>query len=114
MVQTPILRNPYSGAYVYGLLLGPMTLPCTGPIILSAFLLGSNSAADLADGLLYFFFFGLGFGWPLVMLPFLAVSFQRQLIGWTTKNYKLLTRASGTLLVLIGLVGIYVELLPML
>ena len=114
MVQTPILRNPYSGAYVYGLLLGPMTLPCTGPIILSAFLLGSNSAADLADGLLYFFFFGLGFGWPLVLLPFLAVSFQRQLIGWTTKNYKLLTRASGTLLVLIGLVGIYVELLPML
>lgn len=114
MVQTPILRNPYSGAYLYGLLLGPMTLPCTGPIILSAFLLGSNSAADLADGLLYFFFFGLGFGWPLVLLPFLAVSFQRQLIGWTTKNYKLLTRVSGTLLVLIGLVGIYVELLPML
>jgi len=112
MVQTPILRNPYIGAYVYGLLLGPMTLPCTGPIILSAFLLGSNSAADLADGLLYFFFFGLGFGWPLVLLPFLATSFQKQLIGWTTKNYKLLTRASGTLLVLIGAVGIYVELLP--
>jgi cytochrome c-type biogenesis protein len=113
-VQTPLLRNPYLGAYVYGLLLGPMTLPCTGPIILSAFLLGSNSAAELADGLLYFFFFGLGFGWPLVLLPFLATSFQRQLIGWTTKNYKLLTRASGTLLVLIGLVGITVELLPQL
>jgi cytochrome c biogenesis protein CcdA len=113
-VQTPLLRNPYLGAYVYGLLLGPMTLPCTGPIILSAFLLGSNSAAELADGLLYFFFFGLGFGWPLVLLPFLATSFQRQLIGWTTKNYKLLTRVSGTLLVLIGLVGITVELLPQL
>ncbi len=113
-VQTPILRNPYLGAYVYGLLLGPMTLPCTGPIILSAFLLGSNSAAELADGLLYFFFFGLGFGWPLVLLPFLATSFQRQLIRWTTQNYKLLTRASGTLLVLIGLVGITVELLPQL
>jgi cytochrome c-type biogenesis protein len=113
-VQTPVLRNPYIGAYVYGLLLGPMTLPCAGPIILSAFLLGTNSAADLADGLIYFFFFGLGFGWPLVLLPFLAVSFQRQLIGWTTKNYKLLTRASGMLLMVIGFVGIYVELLPQL
>ena len=111
-VQTPALRNPYIGAYVYGLLLGPMTLPCAGPIILSAFLLGSNSAADLADGLLYFLFFGLGFGWPLVLLPFLAASFQRQLIGWTTRNYKLLTRASGLLLIIIGFVGIYVELLP--
>lgn len=111
-VQTPVLRNPFIGAYVYGLLLGPMTLPCAGPIILSAFLLGSNSAADLADGLVYFFFFGLGFGWPLVLLPFLVTSIQRRLIGWTTKNYKLLTRASGVLLVLIGVVGIYVELLP--
>lgn len=114
MVQTPILRNPYIGAYVYGLLLGPMTLPCTGPIILSAFLLGTNSTADLVDGLLYFFFFGLGFGWPLVLLPFLVTSLQRRLIGWTTKNYKLLTRASGILLVLIGAAGIYVELLPQL
>ena len=113
-VQTPVLRNPYIGAYVYGLLLGPMTLPCAGPIILSAFLLGTNSAADLADGLIYFFFFGLGFGWPLVLLPFLAVSFQRQLIGWTTKNYRVLTRASGMLLIAIGFVGIYVELLPQL
>jgi len=112
MVQTPILRNPFMGAYVYGLLLGPMTLPCTGPIILSAFLLGSNSTAELADGLLYFFFFGLGFGWPLILLPFLVTSVQRQLIGWTTKNYKLLTRASGVLLVLIGAAGIFVELLP--
>lgn len=112
MVQTPVLKNPYIGAYVYGLLLGPMTLPCAGPVILSAFLLGTNSAADLADGLLYFFFFGIGFGWPLVLLPFVAVSFQRQLIGWTTKNYKLLTRVSGMLLIAIGIAGIYVELLP--
>ena len=64
--------------------------------------------------LIYFFFFGLGFGWPLVLLPFLAVSFQRQLIGWTTKNYRVLTRASGMLLIAIGFVGIYVELLPQL
>lgn len=112
MVQTPGLRNPYLGAYVYGLLLGPMTLPCAGPIILSAFLLGTGSANELADGLLYFFFFGLGFGWPLVLLPFLATSFQRQLIGWTTKNYALLTRGAGVLLLFIGLFGIYVEVLP--
>lgn len=114
MVQTPVMQNPYIGAYVYGLLLGPMTLPCAGPIILSAFLLGTGSATELADGLLYFFFFGLGFGWPLVLLPLLATSFQRQLIGWTTRNYVLLTRSAGVLLLLIGLFGLYVEVLPQL
>ncbi|MCA9991881.1 MAG: sulfite exporter TauE/SafE family protein [Ardenticatenaceae bacterium] len=111
-VQTPVLRNPYVAAYVYGLLLGPMTLPCTGPIVVSAFLLGAGSTTALLDGLVYFFFFGLGFGWPLVLLPLLAAPLQRRFTRWTTQNYKLLTRVSGVLLVVIGLFGIYYDLLP--
>jgi cytochrome c-type biogenesis protein len=111
-VQTPVLQNPYLGAYVYGLLLGPMTLPCAGPIVVSAFLLGAGSFTGLADGLLYFLFFGLGFGWPLVVIPLLAAPFQRQLTRWTTQNYTTLTRVSGALLVAIGLFGITTEVLP--
>ncbi|MCP4428453.1 MAG: hypothetical protein GY803_28540 [Chloroflexi bacterium] len=113
-VQSPTLRNPYVGAYVYGLLLGPMTLPCAGPIILSAFLLGAGSFAALGSSLAFFFVFGLGFGWPLVLLPFLAMPFQRRFTGWMTQNYKLLTRVSGALLVVIGLFGVYADLLPQL
>lgn len=113
-VQSPTLRNPYVGAYVYGLLLGPMTLPCAGPIILSAFLLGTGSFAALGSSLAFFFVFGLGFGWPLVLLPFLAMPFQRRFTGWMTQNYKLLTRFSGALLVGIGILGIYADLLPQL
>lgn len=113
-MQTPALRNPYVAAYVYGLLLGPMTLPCAGPVILSAFLLGAGSFAALGSSLAFFFVFGLGFGWPLVLLPFLAMPFQRRFTGWMTQNYGLLTRVSGVLLVAIGLFGIYVDLLPQL
>lgn len=111
-VQVPILQNPYIGAYVYGLMLGPMTLPCAGPIVVSAFLLGAGSFAGLADGLAYFIAFGIGFGWPLVVIPLLAAPFQRQLTGWTTRNYKLLTQASGVLLVAIGLFGLTTEVIP--
>ncbi len=110
--QTPVLRNPYAAAYLYGLLLGPMTLPCTGPIIVSAFLLGAGSTAGLAGELLYFLVFGLGFGWPLVVLPFAAVPLQRRFTGWMTRNYGLLTRVSGILLVAIGVFGILVDLRP--
>lgn len=111
-VQTPILKNRYATAYVYGLLLGPMTLPCTGPLITSAFLLGADNFAMLTDGLLYFLAFGLGFGWVLVILPFLAVPFQRRFTGWMTHNYKLLTRISGVLLIAIALLGFFTEIIP--
>lgn len=110
--QAPVLRNPYVSAYVYGLLLGPMTLPCAGPLIVSAFLLGAGSVAALADSLAYFFAFGLGFGWPLVLLPFIALPLQKQFTRWMTQRYDLLTRISGVLLVAIGLFGIWVDLLP--
>ena len=110
--QAPLLRNPYMTAYVYGLLLGPMTLPCAGPIVLSAFLLGAGSFTQLANSLLYFIAFGIGFGWPLVVLPFLTQPFQHQLTQWTTRRYRALTILSGVLLVAIGVVGFAVEVAP--
>lgn len=111
-LNVPILSNTYATAYLYGLLLGPMTLPCTGPLITTAFLLGANDAAALSDGLIYFLFFGLGFGWPLVLLPLLALPLQRRFTRWLTENYKLLTRVSGLLLLAIGIYGFVVEVIP--
>jgi cytochrome c-type biogenesis protein len=113
MSQAPILRSPYATAYVYGLLFGPMTLPCTGPIILNAFALGAGNTTELVNGLLYFLAFGLGFGWPLVLLPLIALPLQRRFVSWLSANHLLLTRASGVLLIAVGLFGIITELLPL-
>ncbi len=112
MAQTPLLSNPYAGAYVYGLMLGPMTLPCSGPFIIAAFILGAGSVADLASSLGYVLAFGVGFGWPLVLLPFVAMPLQRRFTRWMGQNYRLLTRVSGLLLVAIGIYGLVVEVFP--
>jgi cytochrome c-type biogenesis protein len=111
-LQTPALSNPYVGAYVYGLLLGPMTLPCAGPIVVSAFLLGAGSFSGVASGLAYFLAFGLGFGWPLVLLPLVAAPAQKQFTRWMTQHYSLLTRLSGVLLIGIAIWGFVNDLLP--
>jgi len=110
--STPALRDPRAAAFVYGLLLGPMTLPCTGPLIVSAFVLGAGSSAALAEGLLYFLCFGLGFGWPLVLLPLIAQPAQRRFTGWLARNHVALSRLSGVLLVAIGGFGLWAEVLP--
>ena len=111
-LKAPIWKNPYLTAYFYGLLLGPMTLPCTGPIILSAFVLSASNVGVLVNELLYFLFFGLGFGWPLVVLPLIAAPLQRNFLSWFTKHNKLLTRFSGLLLLAIGIYGVWVEIIP--
>jgi cytochrome c-type biogenesis protein len=112
MAQVPALRNPFLTAYFYGVLLGPMTLPCAGPIVVSAFFIGAGNVSELAASLAYFVAFGLGFGWPLVLLPFVARPFQHQFTQWMTHHYRALTVASGVLLVLIGVLGLVVEVLP--
>ena len=107
--QMPMLSNPFATAYVYGLLLAPMTLPCTGPLLLAA--LGRGLAADgaLFSELTYFAAFGVGFGWPLLLLPLVAVGSQRALVQWTTRNHEMISRVAGVLLVAIGLFGLWSE-----
>lgn len=110
--QAPMLRNRYVTAYVYGLFFGPMTLPCTGPIITTAFLLGSAEGGSLIGELLYFLFFGLGFGWPLLLLPILALPLQQRIVGWLSRHHEVLTRASGALLIAVGIFGFITEIVP--
>ncbi len=80
--------------------------------LLEAFVLGAGSVVSLADGLLYALAFGLGFGWPLVALPSLAVPAQRHLTRWLVGRYGLLTRAAGLILVGIGVFGTWTEIVP--
>jgi cytochrome c-type biogenesis protein len=111
--QMPIMRNPVAGAYVYGLFLGPMTLPCTGPLILSAFTIGSVAGTGrFADSLVYFLAFGLGFGWPLAALPLLAAPVQRQATRFLTRHHRGVSVVSGVLLVFIALLGYWNDVRP--
>jgi cytochrome c-type biogenesis protein len=110
--HTPVVANPYAASFLYGGLLAPMTLPCTGPVIISAFVLGVGSVAALGESLLYFLAFGLGFGWPLLVLPLVAVPAQRGITRWLAGNAQVLGRLSGALLVAIAAFGLWVDILP--
>lgn len=110
--RAPMLGNPYAAAFLYGGLLAPMTLPCTGPVIVSAFVLGVGSAADLGKSLSYFLAFGLGFGWPLLALPLVAAPLQRGVTRWLSGNSLVVSRVAGALLIAIAAFGLWVDILP--
>ncbi len=111
--SAPVLRNPAATAYLYGTMLGPMTLPCTGPLVLSAFTIGGVAGSGrLIDGLLYFLAFGLGFGWPLAALPFLATPVQRRITRFLGVHHRAVTVGSAVLLIGIAVVGFRSDVLP--
>ena len=68
-IQIPALAHPYANAFVYGLLYGPIALPCSGPLVVSIFAISLRSAGFLSR-LGTFMWFGLGFGLPLLVLSF--------------------------------------------
>lgn len=101
-VRVPGLAHPFANAFAYGLLYGPIALPCSGPLVVSIFAL-SLTAAEAFSKLSIFFWFGIGFGIPLLLLSFLSGAAQR----WITRQFavraRLINVLSGLLLVAVGI-----------
>ena len=97
-IQLPVLRHPYGNAYAYGLLYGPIALPCSGPMVVSIFAL-SFTAGEAFSQLWAFLCFGLGLGIPLLVLSFLSAALQRQLTAIFARHSRIVNLIGGLLLV---------------
>ena len=97
-IQVPLLAHPYANAYAYGLLYGPIVLPCSGPLVLSIFAL-SVSADQAVSRLFLFLIFGLGFGLPLLLLSLLSGAAQRKITTWMLQHSRALNIIGGILLI---------------
>lgn len=89
-------------AYVYGLLYGPIALPCAAPLLVAMF--GLSLSFDSFIGALAFFMaFGLGFGMPLLAISLLAYSKQVSLVRFFATHRAVVSRVAGAVLVVVGL-----------
>jgi cytochrome c-type biogenesis protein len=100
-VQIPLFSHPFANAFLYGLLYGPIALPCSGPLVVSIFAL-SVTVSEALSKLNIFLWFGLGFGLPLLALSFLSGTAQR----WITRQFavhaRIINFLSGLLLLIVG------------
>ena len=101
-IQVPVLSHPFVNAFIYGLLYGPIALPCSGPLVVSIFAL-SLTAAEALSKLNIFFWFGMGFGIPLLLLSFLSGASQRWITRQFAQRARLINLVSGLLLVAVGI-----------
>jgi cytochrome c-type biogenesis protein len=93
---------------MYGLFYGPIALPCSGPLVVSIFAL-SFTVGEALSKLNIFFWFGMGFGLPLLALSFFSGAAQR----WITRQFamraRLINLVSGILLVGVGIYDLTVN-----
>jgi len=101
-IQVPILRHPFLNAYTYGLLYGPIALPCSGPLVVGIFAL-SLTAGEALSKLWVFLWFGLGFGLPLFVLSLLSGALQRQLTGFFARHSRVVNLIGGLLLIAVAI-----------
>ena len=105
-VQIPVLSHPFINAFMYGLLYGPIALPCSGPLVVGIFAL-SLTASQALNQLAVFLWFGLGFGLPLLLLSFLSGASQRWLTRQFATHARLVNLIGGLLLLGIGLYDLW-------
>jgi len=104
-MRVPLVSNPFAQAWVYGVMLGPIALPCAGPF-LAALLAVSVGFADAAAQLGTFVVFGLGFGLPLVVLSLLAGTRQRAVVRFVLDRHRKIEVVSGVILIAVALVDL--------
>lgn len=101
-MRVPIVTNPYGQAFVYGLLLGPLALPCAGAFAISliAFSVGIE---ETLPRIALFVVYGLGFGLPLVLLSLLAGAQRQAVVRFITRHHRAIEVVGGVLLITAGL-----------
>ena len=97
-IQLPVLNHPFGNAFIYGLLYGPIALPCSGPMVVSIFVL-SFTVGEALNQLWIFLWFGLGLGIPLLILSLLSGALQRQLTVFFARHSRVINFIGGVLLV---------------
>jgi cytochrome c-type biogenesis protein len=101
-IQVPVLQHPFINAFVYGMLYGPIALPCAGPLVVGIFAL-SLTTTEMFAQLSIFFWFGIGFGLPLLLLSFLSGAAANWITRQFARRARLINIISGVLLVGIGI-----------
>lgn len=101
-IKIPALKNPFVNAFIYGLLYGPIALPCSGPLVVGIFAI-SLTTTEALSRLGVFFWFGIGFGLPLLALSLISGALQRSITRWLAQHSRLINIIGGVLLIGIGI-----------
>ncbi|MEE9400260.1 MAG: cytochrome c biogenesis protein CcdA [Dehalococcoidales bacterium] len=100
--RTPIARNPWASAFLFGFFFGAIVVPCN-PLFIAALFTRAISATGFLENVLRFLFFGIGIGFPLLVLAAISSAATDAIINFLTKNRRIINLIAGTIMLGISL-----------
>ena len=107
-VVVPAGGSAIRRAFAYGLLFGPLAVPCAGPFLV-ALLAVSLGPGDAAGALATFVAFGLGAGLPLIALSIVSAARGQAVARAIAARRGAIERVAGVLLVVAGVSDLVVS-----
>ena len=93
-------KSPLKSAFVFGFFFGAIVLPCN-PAFIAAFFARALLFGDFFSSMFNFLSFGVGLGFPLLVLSITSGQWSKKIIGFLTKNKRKINLISG--LIMLGI-----------
>ncbi len=100
-IQTNTANMTFGSAMIFGIVFSIGWTPCVGVFLGSALLMASQQGSA-GVGILMLLSYSAGLGVPFLMSAVL-IDQMKSTIGWIKRNYDIINRVSGCILVLIGI-----------
>lgn len=100
--RSPVTGNPWVNAFIYGFFFGAIVIPCN-PLFIAALFTRTISAVGYAENVLRFLFFGIGIGFPLLVLAAISSAATDTIIGFITKHRRIINLIAGIIMLGISL-----------
>ncbi len=93
-------KNPIQSAFIFGFFFGAIVIPCN-PAFITAFFARALLFGSFISSMSNFLAFGVGLGFPLLILSLVSGQWSRKIIGFLTKNKRIINLISG--LIMLGI-----------
>ena len=100
--HAPTARNPWVSAFSFGFFFGAIVVPCN-PLFIAALFARTISAVGFLENILRFLFFGIGIGFPLLVLAAISSAATDAVINFITKYRRVINLVAGLIMLGISL-----------
>ena len=100
--RTPMTRNPWVSAFLYGFFFGAIVVPCN-PGFIAILFARAVSTVDFIQNVFRFLLFGFGVGFPLLVLAGVSSAATDTIINFLTKHGKWVNLVAGLIMLSISL-----------